>query len=359
MAYDKPTVEELIDQQFADLLALLQEADPSLRDSKVEIFAKVMGGGLNGGYSYLDYILKQLFPDTADEEYAGKWGTTKNLPELEALQSDGTVLMTGNEGSGCSIGDELRRDDGVLFETTESKVIPVGLSVSVAVQATDSGTLGNTNVGELLTFTSVPPGVNSQVTVEDMTGGTNDETPEEYTERVIQSFRFPARGGADYDYEAWSKESTDVSDAWVKSYHPSINPDAVLQGDVLLYFMMYDTYSDGIPQAGDVADVQAYVDDRRPTAMGDFLAKAPTKEELDMTISISPDTSQGRTEVEAQLADFIQRTAEPNGVLRISNINESISRALSVDYHTVTVPAGDATPALPANIFSLGTITWS
>ena len=358
MPFEKPGISELIDQQFADLLSLLRDADPTLRNSKVEIFAKVMAGGLNGGYSYLDWILRQLFPDTADPEYSGKWGFTKNLPPLEASQASGSVLMTGNAGSGCIIGDELRRDDGILYVTTESAVIPGGGSISVAVIAQDPGVIGNTDIGELLTWTSVPAGVNSTVAVEDMTGGTDDETDVEYSIRVVDSFRHPAQGGNASDYETWAKESGDITDVWVRGYFPA-NPDGLLIGDVLVYFMMYDTYSDGIPESGDVDKVKDYTDDRRPLGMGDFTVVAPVSEALDLTMAIVPDTLQGRTEVQEQLEDYIRREAEPNGVLYLSNINEAISRAISVDRHTLTVPAGNVTPAAVANIFSLGTITWS
>jgi uncharacterized phage protein gp47/JayE len=359
MPYEKPGISELIDQQFADLLSMLKDADPTLRDSKLEIFAKVMAGGLNGGYSYLDWILRQIFPDTADPEYAGKWGFTKNLVPLDAKAASGSVLMTGNVGAGCLIGDELRRDDGVLFVTTESAVIPGGGSISVAVTASAAGTASNTDAAVLLTWTSVPAGVNSTAAVEDMTGGTDDETDAEYSERVIESFRNPARGGNETDYETWAKEADDVTNVWIRAWDPSDNPDNVLLGDLLLYFMMYDTYDDGIPLAGNVTKVQDYIDERRPMGMGDFTVAAPTSEDLDLTLSITPDTLQGRNEVEEQLEDYIRRTAEPNGVLYLSNINEAISRAISVDRHTLTVPSADVTPAAAENIFALGTITWS
>jgi uncharacterized phage protein gp47/JayE len=359
MPYVKPGISELIDQQFADLLSLLKDADPTLRDSKLEIFAKVMAGGINGGYSYLDWILLQIFPDTADPEFSGKWGFTKNLTPLDAKSASGTVIMSGNVGAGCVIGDELRRDDGQLYLTTESAVIPGSGSISVAVVAVEPGVLGNTDVAVLLTWTSVPAGVNSTVVVEDMTGGTDDETDAEYSVRVVDSFRNPARGGSESDYVIWAKESGDVTNVWIRSYDPGDNPDNVLLGDLLLYFMMYDTYADGIPQAGDVTKVKDYIDARRPLGMGDFTVVAPVSESLDLTMAIVPDTLQGRNEVTEQLDDYIRREAQPNGVLYLSNINEAISRAISVDRHSLTVPAGDVQPATANAIFFLGTITWA
>jgi uncharacterized phage protein gp47/JayE len=358
MPYDKPGISELIDQQFADLLSLLKDADPTLRDSKLEIFAKVMAGGLNGGYSYLDWILLQLFPDTADPEYSGKWGYTKNLTPLDAKVSSGTIKMEGNEGSGCLQGDELRRDDGEVYVTTESAVIPVSGFISVTVVAVEPGVLGNTDAGVNLTWTSVPAGVVALAEVLDMTGGTDDETDAEYSARVVESFRKPARGGSESDYIVWAKEADDVNNVWVKAFE-SPNPFGVLLGDLDLYFMMYDTYPDGIPQAGNISTVQTYINARRPMGMGDFTVKAPVSEPLPLSLTIVPDTLQGRAEVEEQLNDYIRRVAEPNGILYLSNINEAISRAISVDRHTLTSPAADVTPAAVANIFALGTITWS
>jgi hypothetical protein len=66
--------------------------------------------------------------------------------------------------------------------------------------------------------------------------------------------------------------------------------------------------------------------------------------------------------VEEQLNDYIRRTAEPYGYLYLSNIDEAISRAISVDRHTITLlnalPPDDVQPGAAENIFSLGTINW-
>lgn len=359
MAFTKGTLQEYYEEIHNDLVTALETADPELRDSILSIFAKAYAGALNGLYAYLEYKTRQMFPDTADPENSGHWGAIKKIAPLTAKYANGTVTVNGTEGSGVSLGDELRRGDGVLFETTESVVIPPSGTIECAVQAQEPGTAGNTAIGETLTFVSVPAGVTSTVEVVSMTGGTEDETPAEYAERVNESFANPARGGSNADYKTWAKEATDVTNVWVYGYHPSINPHNVLLGDVLVYFMMYNTYGDGVPQAGDIAQVQAYIDERAPEGMGEVTVTAPTLEDLDLTISITPDTSDNRTDVENQLKDMLRRNAEPNGTIRQSVIYEAIGRAKDVDYFTLTNPSGDVTVSAAENIFVLGTITWS
>ena len=359
MPFDKSTLTELIDEMHSEIVASLKDADPELRDSIISIISKAVAGTLNGLYSYLEYMSKQMFPDTADAEYSGRWGSIKQIAPLTAQYSNGSVTITGSEGSGVSLGDQLRRGDGTLFETTASVVIPASGTIDVAVQAVEPGTAGNSTAGTLLTFVSVPAGVASSATVVSMTGGTEDETPSEYAQRVTASFALPARGGANHDYETWAKEATDVTDVWVYGWHPSTNPHNILLGDVKVYFMMYDTYADGLPEAGDVAQVQAYIDERRPEGMGEATVAAPVLEEVDMEISISPDTTDNRDEVTSQITDMLRRKASPNSLIRQSDFFEAIGRAKDVDYFTIVSPAGTITPAASENIFTLGTITWS
>lgn len=131
-------------------------------------------------------------------------------------------------------------------------------------------------------------------------------------------------------------------------------------GTVTVRFMMDSTYDDGIPESGDVATVQAYLDDtsRRPVTAEVFVA-APTAVALDVEITgLTPNTTAVKAAVEAELLDMIRREAEPGGDIPISKIWEAVSIATGETKHKITAPTDDTTHGT-GEIAVLGTVTYA
>jgi uncharacterized phage protein gp47/JayE len=139
-----------------------------------------------------------------------------------------------------------------------------------------------------------------------------------------------------------------VTRAWV---YPGEQGD----GTVVLRFMRDDD-ADPIPDAGEVAAVQAALDAERPVTATLFVV-APVATPLDFAIQLTPDTTAVRAAVQAELADLLRREAEPGGTILISHLREAIAVAGGETDHVMTVPAANV-PHATGQIATMGVITW-
>jgi uncharacterized phage protein gp47/JayE len=129
-------------------------------------------------------------------------------------------------------------------------------------------------------------------------------------------------------------------------------------GDNLVFvtFVMDDKTPSIEPDAGEIQDVQDYLDARRPVG-AEVVVDAPTLTAVAFTLAITPDTSAVRAAAEAELADLLRRDGEPGGTIYHSRVHEALAAAEGETDHTITVPAGDV--VMPAGELPiLGTVTW-
>lgn len=351
MPFARPTFSEILDRVKADIDSRLPGSDAKLRRSTLSVIAYIVAGAAHGMYGFLAFIAKQVFPDTAETEYLNRWGSIWSVSRKEATKASGTVTATGTNSTVIPSGTELQRSDQAIFLTTASATIASG-TATLEVEAQEAGEDGNTGASSTLSFVSPISGVDSDTTVsaDGLTGGTDIEEDADYLSRILARIQEPPHGGRESDYEQWALEVSGVTRAWVY-------PQELGAGTVSVRFMMDDTYADGIPQAGDVSDVQDYIDERRPVT-ADVTVVAPTAVPLNFTIQLLiEDTAEIRTAIEEELEDMIRRDAEPAGTIYLSRINEAISTAAGEFAHTLTVPAANATHTT-GQIATMGTITW-
>lgn len=350
MPFTRPTLPELIDRAAADIESRLPDADARLRRSVLNVLVRMHAGSVHGLYGYLDWLAKQLMIDTAELEHLNRWASIWGVTRRAATAAAGNVTFTGTDGASIPAGTTLQRSDGVEY-TTDALGTIAGGTATVAVTAVVAGAAGNADAGVALTLVSPISGVNSQATVAagGLAGGADAEVDDLLRERLLARIQQPPHGGADFDYVAWALEVPGVTRAWVY-------PAELGLGTVTVRFMMDDTYADGIPQAGDVAAVQAYIDALRPVTAAVTVA-APIAVPLDITITLTPNTATVRAAVEAELADLIRREAEPGGTLLISHIREAISSAAGETDHVLSVPAADVAHGT-GEIATMGVVTW-
>lgn len=352
MPFTRPTLQQLIDRNESDYASRLPGSDPRLRRAFLNVMARIDAGSAHGLYGYLAYIFRQLFPDTAEAEFLERWADIWGVERKLATKSSGTATATGNNGSTISQGALLRRSDGVEFAVTENATIVSGVA-TVKLEATTAGSSGNTAASSTLTFQSPPPGVNSTVTVtaNGLTGGTDVETDALLLQRLLLRIQNPPQGGAKHDYIAWALENAGVTRAWCYPLELGL-------GTVTVRFMMDGTYADGIPQAGDVAAVLAYIEERRPVT-ADVTVVAPVASPIDFNITLNiNDTPEIRAAVEAELKDMILRDSEPGGTIYLSRINEAISRASGVFDHILNSPNANVVHPT-GNIATFGSVTFT
>lgn len=355
--FNTPTLTEIIDRAKGDINANVEGADARLRRSVIGVLATILAGGVKGLYDYNDWVSDQSNVLYADAENLDLWGSLWGVERKLATKATGDITFTGTNGTVVAVGVEVQRADGFKYIVTTGGTVAAG-TVTVTVEANEAGIDGNALVGVQTTLVSPITGLDSTGTVVSITGGADTEidgingSTEDYRGRILARIQSPPNGGSENDYIAWALEVAGVTDAFVY-------PLALGAGTVVVRFMMYDTYPDGIPLAADVATVQAYIDDvsRRPVT-DNFTAVAPTAKVQNITItSLSPDTAEIRAAIEAELADMIRREAIPGGTIRLSKIWEAISVAQGESSHTLTAPSADVTTTT-GEIVTLGTVSY-
>lgn len=350
MPFPIPDLRTLIERAQNDLDARLPGADSRLPLSNLNVLSMVHSAGVYGLYGYLQWLARQLMVDTCEAEMLDRRGAIIGLPRLVASKASGSVTFTGINGTAVSAGVLLIRSDGARYLTTASGTVSGG-SVTVAVEAETAGQLGNLSAGSLALLTPVPD-IASTVTLagDGLTGGADIETDSAYRVRLLERLRRPPAGGAEHDYIAWAKSVPGVTRAWVY-------PGELGAGTVVVRFVR-DNDASIIPDAGEVADVQAYIDSVRPVT-ADVTVVAPVAVELDFEISgLDPNTPEIRAAVEAELADMLQREAEPGGTILISHIRAAISGALDEYDHALVSPSANVTHSA-GQLAVMGTVTWS
>lgn len=350
MAFNRPSLADLVARVQGDLASRLGLTGSPLRRSVVAVLARVMAGAAHLQHGHLEYLSRQIFPDTSDTEYLERHASLFGLSRLPAAYAAGAVVLTGVDGSVVPAGTLLQRSDAVGYVTDADATIASG-TATVAVTAVDAGLEGNADAGVVLAFVSPVAGVSSAATVDTggLTNGTSAEDDASLRARLLSRLQEPPHGGSEADYVAWALAVAGVTRAWV--YPLELGP-----GTVTVRFVRDADDGGLIPDAGAVAAVQAYIDERRPVT-ADVTVVAPVAVPLDFDIHLVPSTAATRAAVEAELADLLRREASPGGTLRLSQIEVAIGVAEGVTDFTVSDPVADVTHTT-GQIAILGTVTW-
>ena len=352
MAFLRPTLLTLIDRAQTDIDSRLQGADSRLRKSVLGVLARVLAGVSHGLHGYLDYISKQILPDTAEAEELTRHGTIWVGERIAATAAKGSAVFTGTDSVVIPAGTAMQRSDGETFTTDADGTIASG-TVTIALTADVAGVSGNSAASSKLQMISAIAGADGEATIDasGLTGGVDIESDDSLRARVLARIQNPPHGGADFDYVTWAKEVAGVTRAWVYAQELGI-------GTVTVRFMMDVAYADGIPLAADVTTVQNYIDTVRPVT-ADVTVVAPVATALNFTITgLSPSTVAVQTAIQDELKDLLQREAVPGGTILISHIREAISIAAGEVDHVLTSPVADVTHT-SGQIATFGTVTFA
>lgn len=350
MPFERPSLAELQERIRADIRARLPEARPEVRRSLLGVLADMEAGSVHGLYGYLDWMSRQIMPDTAEQEHLERWAGIWGVPRRDAAAATGEVVITGADGTVLPEGTELQARDGTEYLTDEAAEIDGG-EATVAVTAVEPGEGGNREADAELSLVSPVSGVDSVVTVgeDGLTGGANREGDARLRDRVLDRIRRPPHGGARNDYATWALDAhPEVTRAWVYPHEIGVGTVTVR--------IVTDDLEDPIPTQGVVDAVQAYIDERRPVT-AEVHVVAPIAVPLDLTISIDPDTEAVRDRITAAVRDHLRRRAEPGEPLFLSQINGEIYVAAGDSVHELQSPTSDQSYGT-GEIAVMGEITW-
>ncbi len=355
MPFARASLAELIDRVRGDIRGRLEIGGPLLRRAMADVLGSVWAGGIHLLYGYLDWLAKQLFADTAERIELLRKAALYGITPTAATFATGNVTATGTNGTSIPSETILKLDAATSYRVTTGQVIASG-TATLPVAAVLAGAAANIAEGETLTFESPIDFVNSSATVASggIAGGVDEEDTEEVRDRFLLRLQEPPQGGADQDYEAWALAAPGVTRAWVYPHELGL-------GTVVVRFVLDNDPGSIFPDAGEVAVVQAALDDQRPIT-AEVTALAPTQLSVAFTIELEPDNADTRAAVTAELDDLMIRVAEPGdgagrGTILLSKIFTAIGIAEGVEDFTMTVPSADVVPGtgqLPVR----GTITW-
>lgn len=348
--FNRPALPELIQRVRNDVLSRLS-TDDVLRRTDAEVYARVLGGVAHGLYGFIEWLSKQVIYDTAEAEYLERWCSIWGINRKVAAPATGTVTFTVQAGSLIPSGTLLQALDGVQYQTNADATVTVP-SATATVTALVPAAAGNRATGQNLTLVSPVVGVQSTATAGLLSGGADVETDDALRARLLARIQQPPHGGASYDYTAWALEVPGVTRAWVY-------PAELGLGTVTVRFVR-DNDGTGtaiIPDVGEVAAVQAYIDARRPVT-AQLTVVAPAAVPLNFTIQgLAPATLTVQAAVQAELADLLLREAVPGGIIFLSHIRAAISAAAGETDYVLTAPAANVTNST-GNMSTMGSITW-
>ncbi|MGK3122921.1 baseplate J/gp47 family protein [Candidatus Pantoea formicae] len=337
----------------SDLLRDIQNLNPDAditEDSDNWIRATSVASVATGLYQHQAWIVRQIFPDTADAEFLEWHARERGLSRKSATTASGTITVTGEAGSTAAAGQTIYRGD-LTYTTTAAVTIGSSGTGTVAAQYSTSGSAGNTTAAVSGTFASTPTGFDSTVTIGTMSGGTDKETDAELLARLLDVIRRPPAGGNKYDYRRWAMAVDGVTAAYVYPLRRGLGTV-----DIVI------TSADGVPSVEIIAACQAYVDDQRPVTASDCLVLGPTVKNVDITTAIAVDgitIAAGQTATESALSDYVD-TLEPGDTFIRSKAEAAVSNISGISDLLMSTPSANVIPTVDENVVEwirAGTIT--
>lgn len=358
MAFQRPTLSEIIDRVKSDILSRIDGANTILRRSILMVLAKVFSGQHHLQYGSIEDSKRQLFLLTADSEYLEIQANEYGIARKDATYASGSASVSGTAGTIIPSGQELTFND--LSYTVITAISLTGGVDEIDVISADKGLDYNRDTGDILTFTNPLPGVDTTATVltPGITGGLDIEDAEDLRSRSLTRKRQAPHAGALFDYVTWMLEVAGVTRAWAIE-------DYFGEGTIGCAFAQDDLASI-IPNETQRQTVLDYINGHTDPFTGNTVAKPVAArpimivtelESVNLTVQLNPNTLSVQTSVNTKVNDVIYALGGPGETIPLSKISAAISAAVGEESHRITYPTNDiaiATNKIPV----LGTITF-
>ena len=336
MSFKRDSLAVLHNRIYTNYTSLLRPLDKTPRQNLLKVFASVDAGIYHQLLGDLDFLAKQIFPDTAEGQYLREHWSNKT-PPLYAITASGEVTVTGMANKTIPAGVVFEAVSGERYYLKNAyKLNGLGQAI-VIVKAENSGQQGNLAAGEKLKIISaLPVGIDSEAVVSGngIIGGVDAETDEEYLARVLITLRNPSRYGKKGDWALWAMDaSPEVSAAW-EFYNFGFF------GAVLIVVIKGNQIN-GVHPVDNLAEVQNYITDVAPPVL--FEVRTPTIKPVNPSaaLPVQEDTQNNRELAASRIRSYMQVVAKPGvtitaGALRLAVID-------GVTITDITVKLGGST----------------
>lgn len=350
MPFPVPTFAQIRGNLLRDIKNYRPDADVT-PDSDFFVRATSVASTVEGLYQHQSWMVRQIFPDTADREYLYMHAAVRGLSLKHAVPARGFLRIKGQAGSLVPEGMQAKRSDGVLYRVTASGNMPEAGIGSFSAEAIVAGETGDAADGTPVSLQVAPIGLDTAATLESMRGGVAQETDTELLARLLELIRRPPAGGNRHDYRRWAMEVEGVTDAFVYPLRRGIGTVdvAIVSGD-------------GLPSQDTIDRVRAYIDDVRPVTAKSFLVVAPTLRHVDQVVRASLrdiGLEQARAAIERAFASQFSNIA-PGGEWIRSQAEALVSNVSGVVDRAITSPTSNIVPVVNGDVIEwlrLGSVT--
>ncbi|RMC99887.1 baseplate J/gp47 family protein [Aquitalea palustris] len=333
MAYPLLTMAQIRADMLRDIRNLLPEADTG-PDSDYFIRATSVASAVEGLYQHQAWMVRQIFPDTADHDYLLLHARLRGLEPKPAVAASGRMLLRGNPGSPIAAGIQGKWTDQ-LYVSREAGLIGADGTATVAASAALAGFAGNAPDDARLELLAPPPGMQSAGQLVEMRGGVEEESDAELLARLLDLIRRPPAGGNVHDYRRWALEVPGVSAAYVYPLRRGLGTV-----DIII------TSAGGLPSVATLAAAQAHIDALRPVTARHSLVAAPAVRlvDVELLLSLSGLTlEQARLQLTPQLHTRFDQLA-PGQLLIRSQLETLASSLPGVVDRRIVLPAANVQP---------------
>lgn len=334
-----PTLQELIKRGASDWRYETGSDAAGLPGRPERALVKAQAGQSWQMNQKIAWAIRQFFIRNADDEdLLVSTAASFGVDQKPASRAAGQLDMQGTPLTVIPDGFRWARSDGVLVEAVGAQVLVIGGDFNV--RAVTPGADANTDVG--VNYYSVEPlaGLTSPIPVStEIKGGIDREGMEALRDRLLFRLRNPPGGGTLADYKRWALEVPGVTRAWAFDKDPGL-------GWVTVLFVRDEDGVDDLifPNPTQIAEVQAYLDARKPGGIAGVVVDAPDQKEAVIEVSLTVDTTAIRAAVLQSIKDMLFQRAEPPAAADVfyrTWIAEAISIAAGEVDHTLVLPAAN------------------
>jgi uncharacterized phage protein gp47/JayE len=381
MPFAIPTLDDLNARARAAFIANLPGSNPYGAPNNVSASAKVIGGATNEIFGFADWVNRQKFALTADGENLDRHGAEIGLARRPAAPGVGNVQIIVADAYQIAAGALFQRADGQLYVGQSAQATNGAGTLSVPVIAQGNGITGNAIAGTPLAIVTGYTDINGDaaplaaVDNNGITQGGDVEqdgayynpAPGTYRYRILFKKRYPPHGGNASDYVIWCSTIPGVTRVFVERLFAG-------PGTVRIFPVMDDVYAPtGIPQPGDIANIQQYLATVQP-ATATVVVQAPIATPINIVLNnFSPYTVTAQEAVMSELRQTFRMFSSVSGMdtpvpsmpflatpaswLQIW-LGAALVNAVGSPTADVASPVGDVVLA-EGHIATLGTVTFN
>ena len=195
--FHRPTYVELLDAiEYKARELFGSKANLTVR-SPLGIFLRIFAWMLNILFSLMEDVYNSRFVDTAIGTSLYNLGKAIGISLLPAQKATGYVTFTGTAGTVIPVGFLVKTIAGLQYAVLADGRIGDGGTLTLPVQAVDTGSDFNVAAGTVKEIVNPLDGVSSCSNAAVIDGGRGRETDEEFRDRYAQSVDFAGGVNAD------------------------------------------------------------------------------------------------------------------------------------------------------------------